>query len=123
MKSQRTIISLGFAFALAALGCQDETTGPESPSVAEQGLEDGSEAAVDATEAGEDRHEGRRHRKGHHRKGFHGPDHLLRASLAELDLSDDQRAVIEDSIEELRAGFAPKAHAERGKALAEAVRS
>ena len=122
MKSHRTLTALGLALALAGIGCQSETTSEDDPSVAEQALEEGGAAAPDAApDANEP--EARHHK----RKGHHGPDKLLRAALKELDLSAEQRATIEESLESLqegfRKGFDRGDHAERSKALADAVRA
>jgi Spy/CpxP family protein refolding chaperone len=124
MKSHRNLTALGTVFGLAlafgGLGCQSETGGEDEPSVAEQALEEGAPAAPDAAEAHEAGEPKARH---HKRKGHHGPDKLLRAALKELDLSAEQRATIEGSLETLRQGFDRGDHAEHKKALADAVRS
>jgi Spy/CpxP family protein refolding chaperone len=123
MKSHRTLTALGTALGLVlafgGLGCQSETGGEDEPSVAEQALGEGAPApdSAEAEEAGGPR---ARH---HERMGHHGPDKLLRAALKELDLSAEQRATIEGSLETLRQGFERGDHAERKKALAEAVRA
>ncbi|WP_437278500.1 Spy/CpxP family protein refolding chaperone [Sorangium sp. So ce375] len=81
---------------VGASGCTAETgRGDTSPS---------DEAAEAALAQGPSRAGGHRGGFGGHRGGPHGPEHLLRAALHELDLSDAQKATIEGALDGLRDG-------------------
>ncbi|WP_438034144.1 Spy/CpxP family protein refolding chaperone [Sorangium sp. So ce204] len=81
---------------VGAAGCTAETgQGDTSPS---------DEAAEAALAKGPPRAGGPREGFGGHRGGPRGPEHLLRAALHELDLSDAQEATIEGALEGLRDG-------------------
>ncbi|WP_437797371.1 Spy/CpxP family protein refolding chaperone [Sorangium sp. So ce693] len=97
-------------------GCTAETgQGNTSPS---------DEAAEAALAQGPPGAGGPREGFGGHRGGPRGPEHLLRAALHELDLSDAQKATIEGALEGLRDGAkeGPKGGAVFS-ALAEGVRA
>ncbi|WP_437896776.1 Spy/CpxP family protein refolding chaperone [Sorangium sp. So ce124] len=101
---------------VGAAGCTAETgQGNTSPS---------DEAAEAALAQGPSRAGGPREGFGGHRGGPRGPEHLLRAALHELDLSDAQKATIEGALEGLRDGAkeGPKGGAVFS-ALAEGVRA
>jgi Spy/CpxP family protein refolding chaperone len=112
--------------ALASLaGCSSEggvSGAPSSEEVAKAPLaeEAAKSAAGDQAKDSDGRREGRMHGG----RFGHGPDHLLRAALHELDLSDAQKAAIKGAIEGLHedANEPPK---ESGMfaALAEGVRA
>ncbi|WP_437943600.1 hypothetical protein WMF27_44300 [Sorangium sp. So ce281] len=81
---------------VGAAGCTAETgQGDTSPS---------DEAAEAALAKGPSRAGGPREGFGGHHGGPRGPEHLLRAALHELDLSDAQEATIEGALEGLRDG-------------------
>ncbi|WP_438040724.1 Spy/CpxP family protein refolding chaperone [Sorangium sp. So ce128] len=81
---------------VGAAGCTAETgQGDTSPS---------DEAAEAALAKGPPGAGGPREGFGSHRGGPRGPEHLLRAALHELDLSDAQEATIEGALEGLRDG-------------------
>ncbi|WP_437975641.1 Spy/CpxP family protein refolding chaperone [Sorangium sp. So ce295] len=81
---------------VGAAGCTAETgQGNTSPS---------DEAAEAALAKGPPGAGGPRGGFGGHRGGPRGPEHLLRAALHELDLSDAQEATIEGALEGLRDG-------------------
>ncbi|WP_437655896.1 Spy/CpxP family protein refolding chaperone [Sorangium sp. So ce1182] len=87
---------------VGAAGCTAETGQSDtSPS---------DEAAEAAALAQGPSKGGRAGEPGGHRNGFgprggaHGPEHLLRAALHELDLSDAQKATIQDAFEGLHDG-------------------
>ncbi|WP_437991661.1 Spy/CpxP family protein refolding chaperone [Sorangium sp. So ce145] len=81
---------------VGAAGCTAETgQGDTSPS---------DEAAEAALAKGPRGAGGPREGFGGHRGGPRGPEHLLRAALHELDLSDAQEATIEGALEGLRDG-------------------
>lgn len=101
---------------VGAAGCTAETgQGDTSPS------DEAAEAALAQRPPGAG---GPREGFGGHRGGPRGPEHLLRAALHELDLSDAQEATIEGALEGLRDGAKerPKDGAIFG-ALAEGVRA
>jgi Spy/CpxP family protein refolding chaperone len=96
--------------ALASLaGCSSEGSVSQAPASEEigrapQAQEAAKGAEGDQAKDGEERREGHKGmRGGKHGKG-HGPAHLLRTALHELDLSDAQKTTIKGAIDELREG-------------------
>lgn len=128
MKSSKFggVLVLVGALASLVVGCGSEgSTAPASEGVEKAPLAVG---ASDGTEGDKAKDEGGR-REGRHgmRGGKHGwgHDHLLRAALKELDLSDAQKTAIKGAIDGLHEGRGdhPKKDPAVFTALAEGVRA
>lgn len=113
---------VGALAGLAGLpGCVDEGGSPRSPDVAEGAAPLAAQGAGDEEAGGPAGPHARP--RGHHGPG--GPEHLLRAALHELELSDAQRSAIEGALAKLPErpmGPPPEASAVFS-ALAEGVRA
>jgi len=130
MKSAKLggVLVLVGALASLIVGCGSEgSTAPASEGVEKAPLAVGASDSTEGDKAKDDdgRREGRHGMRGGRHGWGHGPDHLLRAALKELDLSDAQKTAIKGAIDGLHEGRGdhPKKDPAVFAALAEGVRA